>query len=145
MASLLELNVKDAPKLVTMPEGEYQLQIGKAEIKKSKNSNRDTFYLFFNIPTEITSKSVRHTFGLELEDGLPQKDIDDASRRLGDFLRAFSIEQTPLNNAYQEFLRNPSVAKAVPEYTGALGYGMLTIEEFEGRENNKVKYFITGA
>lgn len=138
MASLLELNVKDAPKLIAVPEGEYQLQIEKAEIKASKSSNKQTLYAYFVIPAERASKSVMHTIGLELEDGLTQKQVDDAQRRLADFLECFNLDQSALNGLVQT---PPDSSRLI----GATGYAMLKIEEFEGRENNKVKYFITGA
>lgn len=134
--SFLDVNLNEVKELNAVPEGEYELQLTKCELRTVTNENSSYngaqfLLLTFDIPGEADSKSISHTIFLP-------RDVDDDKtknnrlRQLKYFCDAFGID-------YSSGIDLDDIANG-----GYTGWAMLKVEEDpEYGEQNRIRRFVT--
>ena len=127
--SLLNLNLNDVPDLEVLPEGDYELKIGRADIKDytSDKGNGQYMNISLTVIDEANAPTIYHTIFL------PNSSDDESQanakkRRIIQFYKAFDID---LDGA------------ELSELSGKTGYAFLRIEAATAKyeERNSVGKF----
>lgn len=129
--SFLEVNLTDVPELTTVPEGEYEVNCTKAELRDSRSGDKMVM-LYLEVVGEPTSKDITMPIMLPRKEDTEKQRIRSLGR-LKEACQAFGVQFD-------------ADGFDVGEFQGATAEAFLDEKETEeyGTQNN-VKRFITGA
>lgn len=128
--SFLDVNLEDTPELEALEEGEYKVQINKAEVGESSTGSGKYLLLRLEVPTEPTSKGF--TDVMMLDD--PSQDEKTNIRRLNRLKRALKAYGYDFSSGIE-----------TEDLEGLEAWAYLKVEESpEYGEQNRVARYVEG-
>ena len=128
MSEFMDLHLDNVQDPEPVPGGEqYQLRIGKAEMKRNEKDTRNMIVIMFSIVDNPTAPPIMEYLNLPCKEDA-ENTVYMFKLRIKDFCRSFNIE---LGN-------EPDFS----EWKGLEGWAFIKTEEYKGKPQNKVSKFI---
>lgn len=125
--SILDVNLEDVQELRSVPEGEYRLVIEKMEVRSSAKG-QEMLVVRYSVEGDVNAKNIFDYLILpgQYDDAARNQ---AAGRKIKRMCQAFNL---PLSDIDME------------DAVGSQGWVILSVEDYEGEDSNKIKRYVTG-